>query len=65
MKSILHELHDQGIPEEKALNSLLVIHQWLEKNYPVLGVVARSTLFKDVRYAPSQGMGGNKPINKQ
>jgi hypothetical protein len=54
MKSILHELHSQGIPKEQALSSLFVIHQWLEKNYPVLGVVSKPILFKDVISVHSQ-----------
>jgi hypothetical protein len=64
MKSILQELHSQGIPEKKALTSLLVIHQWLEKNYPVLGVVSKSTLLKDVLSVPSQEVAGEeRPIS--
>lgn len=61
MKNILQELHEQGIPEEKALTSLFVIHKWLEKNYPVLGVVSKSTLFKDV-LSPTQQISGDKKI---
>ena len=60
MRNILQELHLQGIPEGKALTTLFVIHQWLEENYPVLGVVSKSTLFKDVLSVSQEGVLGRE-----
>jgi hypothetical protein len=68
MKTLLEQLQIKSdLSEPQAKASLLVIHQWLEQHYPILAVISKATVLKEVfqekkpkkavsfRSAPSKG----------
>ena len=47
MENLFEKLRELGLSKEEAEKSIQVVYNWIEKKYPVLAAVAKSTVIKE------------------
>jgi hypothetical protein len=44
MENLINQLKAVGLTDEEAKNSVEIVYKWVEENYPILAMLAKTTI---------------------